>query len=217
MLDNQPHVMEIMDKIVYTLLGVMSTLVFAFWKGYASKKAENVAAIEDTGAITRIQEAVKNEFQTQVAKMQFDHQYKFSLATERRNAIYELNARLYEFYSFTLNAMFNTKYYDKEQFPSFASDNFTAFSKMGYASERLHLLFLTDASWTDTLNAIQQRLDKIQKLALHFLEIYHNQPDRILVQTRFRETTFEVENEIKSVATHLTELRAQLYQLLTNL
>lgn len=87
--------MEILAIILGSFVGVFGTLALVFWKAYSSKKAENVAAIEDTGTITEIQEAVRVVFQKELATFQFEHQHKLNVVVEQRNAIFDYTESLY--------------------------------------------------------------------------------------------------------------------------
>ncbi len=122
---------------------IISGIIGAFAGGltsYLATKGNNKATIEDTGLITKIQEAIK-------AELSFSNQHTLNIAALEREAIFDYHKRIGVYYNFLITSIdLNTSMEDFTEFNKNIKKIKQEFNDFKYSLQHL-LLFIDEVDF----------------------------------------------------------------------
>lgn len=146
-----------------------------YLRSYFRKKAENDATKEDIEELTRVVEATKSEFSVSIEKVKSNltliTNQTLSLATEKRNAIYNCNDAYYKWYNVTIDLARTG--YGKNEMKAFIENLITAKMAFSIASTRLEI-FYYDEDFLILLKRIALKTQNLSDLNAECFLACHN-------------------------------------------
>ena len=185
---------RILEVAIGSIIGIATTIILTpYWQNYFIRKGANTADIEDTGEITKIQETIKHTFEQEIAKLDLEHQHKFTFGDQQRQAVYEFNETLYEYFAYSITMIMKPKHWGKDKLETIASDMVDHAVKVSFAAEKLYLFFYGTTTHWQPVNRLIEKVGAIQNDSFNFLQWYADQTDG----EKSKQTFFEAGNKIR--------------------